>query len=230
MKKVWYLVLAVVFATCLSFGASLALDPFSDNFDRADSDDIGNGWEDTGDEGISVSIVGGEVLIAGMQDVDWERNGISRDLNDPSSVSFDFLADDVFNVHIRVTDTSTSAYLEIYAWPGGPFTHANSLDGGWPGWVAIEGSEMLAGQYNTLGIERVAAGQYQVTNNGVEIIVLDNAGLVSIGTVLLSSDSAVDSVGSLHIDNVVIDGGSDPSAVKPSGKLSAAWGGIKNSF
>jgi len=230
MKKVWYLSLAVVLAACLSFGTSLALDPFSDSFDRADSDDVGNGWEELEDDGISVSIVNGEVLVQGTQDVDWERNGISRELSGASSVSFDFLADDSFNVHIRVTDASTSAYLEIYAWPGGPFTHANSLDGGWPGWVAIEGSEMVAGQYNTLGIEVISTGQHNVVHNGAVIAVLDNAGLVSATTVLLSADSAVGTVGSIHIDNVVIDGGSDSAAVKPSGKLSAVWGGIKNSF
>jgi len=230
MEKAYSLWMAVVFAACLLAGTSLALDPFSDDFERADSADVGNGWVESEDEGIIISLTNGEVLVAGTQDVDWERNGISRDLNDASSVSFDFLANENFNVHIKVTDTNTSAYIELYAWPGGPITQANSPDGGWPGWVEIEGSQTVADQYNTLGIERLSASQYNVVHNGAVAGVLENAGLVSINTILLSSDSAAGTVGSIHIDNVVVDGGSDTSAVKPSGKLSTAWGGIKNVF
>jgi len=233
MKRAYSLWMAVVFAACLVAGTSLALDPFSDDFERADSDDIGNGWEDGEDEGISVSIVGGEVFIAGTQDKDWERNGISRAVNDISSLSFDFLANDGFNVHMRIDDDTSGAdgYIDVYAWPGGPFSFANSVDGGWPGWVQIEGSQMVPDQYNTLGIEKVAANQYQVMHNGVAIgDPLNNPGINIIDKIALTPDSAVDTVGSLHIDNVVVDGGSDTSAVKPSGKLSTAWGGIKNSF
>ena len=58
--------------------------------------------------------------------------------------------------------------------------------------------------------------------------VLENANLVAIDTILLSTDSAAGTVGSAHIDNVIIDGGA--AAVKPSGKLSTAWGAIKSSF
>ena len=227
MRTVYFLGLAVIFVACLSVGTSLALDPFSDNFDRADNDTVGNGWEELEDDGIPVVVANGEVLVAGTQDVDWERNGIARNVNDISSLSFDFLADDVFNVHMRIDDTSTGAFIEPYAWPGGPFSQANSADGSWPGWVAIEGSDMMAGQYNTLAIERVAAGQFQIKNNGTEIVVLENAGLVNIDRIQLSADSAAGSVGSLHIDNVVIDGA---AAIEPADKLSTAWGKIKSSL
>jgi hypothetical protein len=232
MKKFWFLSLAVILATCLSAPkASLALDPFADDFERADSADVGNGWEEGEDEGISISIAGGEVLIAGTQDVDWERNGIARDVNDISSLSFDFLANDNFNAHMRIDDTNAGGYIDVYCWPGGPFSFANSVDGGWPGWVEIEGSQSVADQYNTLGVEKIGANGYQIMHNGAAIgDVLENGGIVSINRILLSPDSAIDTVGSIHFDNVVIDGGSPPSAVKPSAKLGVTWGEIKSLF
>jgi hypothetical protein len=231
MRKGWFLGLIILFVACsLISRASFALEPFSDDFSRADSADVGNGWEEGEDDGISISIVNNEVLIQGTQDSDWERNGIARDVNDISSLSFDFLANDNFNAHMRIDDTNAGGYIDVYCWPGGPFSHANSVDGGWPGWVQIEGSQSVADQYNTLGVEKVGANLYQIMHNGVAIgAPLENAGIVAINRIQLAPDSAVDTVGSLHLDNVVIDGGG-ASAVKPSGKLSTAWGKLKSSF
>lgn len=232
MRKVWFLGLAVLFVACLTIsGASFALEPFSDDFQRADSADVGNDWEEGEDAGISISIVGGEVLIQGTQDVDWERNGIGRSVGDISSIYFDYMANDNFNIHIRIDDdtSGSNAYIDVYAWPGGPFSYANSVDGGWPGWTQIDGSQSATDRYNTLGIEKVGANSYQIKHNGTAIgPVLENAGLTTIDRILLSPDSAAGTVGSVHIDNVVIDGG--VAAVKPSDKLSATWGEIKSSF
>ena len=229
MKKFWFCSLAILFVVFLAPRMTYALDPFSDDFNRADSEDVGNGWEDGGDEGISVSISGGEVLIQGTQDVDWERNGIARDVDDISSLSVDFLANDNFNMHMRIDDTSAGAYIDVYCWPGGPFSQANSVDGGWPGWAEITGSQSVQDEYNTLGFEKTVAGSYQIMHNGAPIgDPLENPGLATVDRVLLAPDSAVDTVGSLRLDNVVIDGGA--AAVEASGKLSTTWGAIRSSF
>ena len=229
MKRICFLCLAVLFVTCLSTSRTVfAIEPFSDNFDRADSADVGNGWSEGEDDGISISIAGGEVLIEGTQDVDWERNGIGRDVNDISSLSFDFLISE-FNAHMRIDDTNAGGYMDVYCWPGGPFSLANSVDGGWPGWAEIAGSQSVADDWNTLGVEKVGANAYQIMHNGAAIgDVLDNPGIVSINAILLSPDSAAGAVGSMRIDNVVIDGGT--AAVKPFGRLSTAWGEIKSSL
>lgn len=228
MKRICFLGLVVFLAIYLSTPL-LAIDPFSDSFERADSADVGNGWTEGEDDGISISIAGGEVLIEGIQDVDWERNGIGRDVNDISSLSFDFLIDG-FNAHIRIDDTNAGGYIDVYCWPGGPFSFANSVDGGWPGWVAIDGSQSIADDWNTLGIEKVDTSSYQIMHNGVPIgDVLENAGIVSINSILLAPDSPIDAVGSMRIDNVIIDGGTDGlAAVEPSDKLSITWGKIKS--
>jgi hypothetical protein len=230
MKSVRALGLVFTLAICLSIpGISLAADPFSDDFERADGPDVGNGWEEGEDDGIQISLVGGEALIEGTQDQDWERNGIARDVSDISSIDFDFLCNDGFNVHLRIDDTDAGGYIDVYAPPGGTFSFANSPDGGWPGWAPIEGSQMVADQYNTLGIRKVGANQYQVVHNGAEIgAVLDNAGINSINRVMIAPDSAVDTVGSLRVDNVVIDGGI--SAVDPSSKATLKWCEIKASL
>jgi hypothetical protein len=228
MKTFCFLGLALFFVAFLFIPKiSSALDPFSDNFQRADSATVGNGWEEIEDAGISASIVNGEVLIKGTETADWVRDGIARNVNDISSISFDFLCNDQFNVHIRIDDTNAKGYLEIYTWPGGVFNHANSVDGGWPGWVEITGSQSIADKYNTLMIEKVSANKYQLKHNGSAIgAALENAGISNINRIQLSSDSAVGTVGSLHFDNVIIDGGTT-SAVKPSAKLITVWGEIK---
>jgi hypothetical protein len=228
MKKIYYFALLSLFVTYLSIsGTVLALEPFSDDFERTDSADVGNGWTDDEDAGISVSLVGGEVLIEGEQETDWDRDGISRDVDDISSLYFDFLANDSFNIHMRIDDTANGAYMDIYAPPGGSFSYANSVDGGWPGWTQVPDSQMIADEYNTLGIEKVSANSYQMKLNGADMgEVLENAGLTTIDSILLSVDSAAGTTGSAHIDNVVIDGGMAP--VQPSDKLSTSWGRIKD--
>jgi hypothetical protein len=176
---------------------------FLDDFDRPNGD-LGNDWATQADGTIEVTIVDNEVLIAGEQAVDWARSGLSRDVGGETRISFDFKADDSFNAHIRIDDAVTSAFIDSYFWPGGPIQYASSEDGGWPGWTGIDGSEMIAGEYNTLVVEQFGT-EFMYTLNDVVIgTTVTNAELTSIGTVLISCDSAAGTVGSLHIDNVQI--------------------------
>ncbi len=175
---------------------------FLDNFNRADGD-VGNDWVIRTDGTIEVKIVDTEVLIAGEQGTDWVRCGISRPVVDETRISFDFKADDSFNVHIRINDAATSAYIDAYSWPGGPLQYASSEDGSWPGWVAMGGSNMLAGEYNTLVLEQNGT-EFTYTLNGEVIGPVTNNSLTEIGRVLIDSDAAAGTTGSLHIDNVMI--------------------------
>ena len=175
--------------------------PFFDDFDRPNGD-VGNGWATQTDGTIEVKIVDNEVLISGQQGTDWVRSGISRDIVGETRVSCDFKANEGLNFHIRVDDADTSAYLEIYTW-GGPLIHANSVDGGWPGWTDITGSNINAGEYNTVVLELVGT-EFTVTLNGTVVATLANANFTNIGSVLIASDAAAGTVGSLHIDNVQI--------------------------
>jgi len=175
---------------------------FLDNFNRADGD-VGNDWVIRTDGTIEVKIVDKEVLIAGEQGTDWVRCGISRPVVDETRISFDFMADDNFNVHIRINDAATSAYIDAYSWPGGPLQYAASEDGSWPGWVAMGGSNMIAGDYNTLVLEQEGT-EFTYILNGEVIGPVTNANLTKIGRVLIDSDAAAGTVGSLHIDNVMI--------------------------
>ena len=174
---------------------------FFDDFDRPNGD-VGNGWATQLDGTIEVKIVDNEVLIAGEQGTDWVRCGISRPVVDETKVSCDYKADDSFNFHIRIDDADTSAFLEIYTW-GGPLIHANSEDGSWPDWTDITGSSVIAGEYNNVMLEQDGT-EFIVTLNGEEVATLTNAGITRIGSVLISSDSAAGTVGSLRIDNVMI--------------------------
>jgi len=174
---------------------------FFDDFDRPNGD-VGNGWATQTDGTIEVKIVDNEVLIAGEQGTDWVRCGISRPVVDETKVSCDYKADDSFNFHIRIDDADTSAFLEIYTW-GGPLIHANSEDGSWPDWTDITGSSVIAGEYNNVMLEQDGT-EFIVTLNGEEVATLTNAGITRIGSVLISSDSAAGTVGSLRIDNVMI--------------------------
>ncbi len=81
--------------------------------------------------------------------------------------------------------------------------HAVSEDGSWPGWTDIAGSDIISGEYNTVVLELIG-GEIIVTLNDTEVATLPNANLTSIGTVLIASDTAAGSEGSLHIDNVLI--------------------------
>jgi hypothetical protein len=203
---------------------------FLDDFDRADGN-LGNGWATQTDGTIEVLIADNEVLIAGDQGTDWVRCGLSRPVEDETRISFDFKADDSFNVHIRINDASTSAYIDAYSWPGGPLQYASSEDGSWPGWVAMGGSNMLAGEYNTLVLEQNGT-EFTYTLNGEVIDPVTNNSLTKIGSVLISSDAAAGTTGSLHIDNVMIglvyaDKAKDPSpedgSVHPNTWVNLNW-------
>ena len=186
---------------------------FKDNFNRPNGD-VGNDWATQTDGTIEVKIVDNEVFIAGEQAIDWARSGISRDVVDETRISCDFKEDGSFNFHIRVNDADTSAYLEIYTW-GGPLIHANSEDGGWPGWTDIAGSNIIAGEYNTVVLELIGT-EFTITLNDTVVGTLTNANFTSIGSVLIASDAAAGTVGSLHIDNVQIGIVFDEIAKDPS--------------
>ena len=100
--------------------------PLKDDFNRSNGA-VGNGWTIQLDGTITVQIVNNEVLIAGTESATaWNRAGISRSVSGETKVSCDFKADDVFNFHLRVEAAGSPAWLEVYAWEGGPFSYANS--------------------------------------------------------------------------------------------------------
>ena len=175
---------------------------FLDDFDRPNGD-LENDWATQADGTIEVTIVDNEALIAGEQGTDWARSGLSRDAGGETRISFDFKADDSFNVHIRIDDVETAAFIDFYASPGGAFSYAAPEDGSWPGWTAVDGSNMIAGEYNNLVLEQFGT-EFMYTLNGVVISTISNAGLTNIGPVLISCDSAAGTAGTLHIDNVQI--------------------------
>jgi len=191
-----FTVLVLMFSVANAWGVG-----FFDDFDRPNGD-VGNGWAAQTDGTITVQIVDNEVFIAGTQATDWARCGISRPVVDETKVSCDFKADDNFNFHIRINDADTSAYLEIYTW-GGPLIHAVSEDGSWPGWTDITGSNIRGGEYNNVMLEQDGT-DFDVILNGEVVATLTNASLTRIGSVLIASDAAADTTGSLHIDNVMI--------------------------
>jgi hypothetical protein len=202
---------------------------FLDDFNRSNGD-LENGWATQTDGTIEVQIVDNEVLIAGEQAVDWARSGLSRDVGDETRISFDFKGDDNFNVHIRIDDAVTAAFLEIYTW-GGPLIHAISEDGSWPGWTDIVGSNIIGGEYNNLVLEQFGT-DFMVTLNDEVVATLTNTALTDIGTVLFSCDSAAGTIGSIRIDNVQIgyvdiEKAKDPSpedgAIHPDTWASLNW-------
>lgn len=175
---------------------------FKDDFNRPNGN-VGNGWSTQTDGTITVEIVDNEVLIAGTQATDWVRCGISRPVVGENKVSFDFLGNDNFNMHVNIASADSSAYFEVYCWVGGPLNHANSISGEWPGWVEISGAATVAGEYNNVMLEQNGT-EITVTLNGTVVGTFTNANFVAIENVLISSDSATGTKGSLHIDNVVI--------------------------
>ena len=174
---------------------------FFDDFDRPDGA-VGNGWSIQTDGTITVEIVDNEVLISGTQGTDWVRSGISRPVVDESRVSCDFKAGEGLNFHIRIDSADSSAFYEAYTW-GGPISYANSPDGSWPGWADITGSAVVAGEYNSIALE-LADNEIIVTFNGAVIGTFANAGFTRIESVLIASDAAAGTTGSLRIDNVQI--------------------------
>jgi hypothetical protein len=176
---------------------------FLDDFDRPDGE-VGNGWSTWTNEDIEIKIVGNEVLIAGQQNHDWWGSGIYRSVEDETRFSFDFKADDRFNVHIKFFGGETlDDVIRFYAWPGGPFSYRSKVSGVRTGWIKIEGSEMIPGQYNNLVVERVGP-EFTLTLNGQVVGTVTINNFLNIGVMEISSDARAGIVGSLHIDNVVI--------------------------
>ncbi|MCH8216068.1 MAG: hypothetical protein IH892_04775 [Planctomycetes bacterium] len=175
---------------------------FRDDFNRSNGY-LGNGWSTQTDGTIQVRIVNNEVLIAGQQATDWTRSGLSRAVDNERRISFDFKADDNFAVHIRIDDTQTGAFIDVYAPPASFFRYASSEDGSWPGWTNIDRSNMIPGQYNTLVLEQFGT-EFMLTLNDTVVGTVTNGDLPNIRSVLISCDSAAGTSGSLHIDNVQI--------------------------
>jgi regulation of enolase protein 1 (concanavalin A-like superfamily) len=178
---------------------------FLDDFNRANGA-VGNGWTTQTNGTVTVQIVDNEVLIKGTEATDWARCGITRPVAGAETrVSFDFKADDVFNVHLRVEAANSPAWLEIYAWAGGPFSHANSETGAWPAgpWTQITGADMVPGAYNNVVLE-FKDKVFTVTLNGKVVGTIPNAAFTTIESVQVASDAAAGETGTLHIDNVQI--------------------------
>ena len=205
----------VVIVMVLSFANAWG-EGFMDDFNRPDGE-VGNGWETFisrrgynydvrfPEGNIEVKIVDNEVLIAGQQTVDWGKSGISRFVDGETRFSFDFKADDQFDVIISLSDAENPEYvISFYAWPGGPFSYMwNFAVSNWTDWTQIPGSQTIAGQYNTLVIEQ-SDTEFIVTLNGKVVGTIANDHITHIGRVFISGDAAVSVVGSLHIDNVKI--------------------------
>ena len=177
---------------------------FMDDFNRPDGE-VGNGWETETYGTIEVKIVDNEVLIAGRQPSDWWwKSGILRSVEDATKFSFDFKADDNFNVHIQIRDPEViDGYIEFYAWPGGPFSYCYDVSDIWSDWIKIPGSEMLAGEYNTLLVEQEGQ-EFTLSLNAQNIGTFMNNLPFHAKEVFISADAPLGTSGSLHIDNVVI--------------------------
>ncbi len=188
----------------LLLGANAWGSVFLDDFNRANGA-VGNGWTTQTNGTVTVQIVDNEVLIKGTEATDWARCGITRPVSGQTRVSFDFKADDVFNVHLNVQGANSPAWLEIYAWAGGPFSHANSETGAWPAgpWTAIAGADMVPGAYNNVVLE-FKDKVFTVTLNGKVVGTIPNAAFTTIESVQIASDAAAGDTGTLHIDNVQI--------------------------
>lgn len=200
---------------------------FIDDFNRPDGD-LGNGWATQTDGTITVKIVNEEVLIKGTQGTDWVRSGLYRPVENETQVQFDFMAANRFNVHVRIDDETTGAYIDFYAPPGGSFSYASSPDGGWPGWTQMPNSLMLGNQYNTVKLVQDGT-DFTFILNGNEVEDVGNKNLITITKVSFASDAASGTAGELHIDNVII-GNPETStqAVQPNGKLATSWASIKD--
>ena len=203
-----FAVLVCILSVASAWGAG-----FRDEFDRPNGA-VGNGWSTQEDGTITVTVVDNEVLISGEQGTDWVRSGLSRSVSGETKVSFDFMAE-TFNVHLNLGSADSSAYVEIYAWVGGAFQYANSEDGGWPGWVALGGPTTISGEYNTVVVEQNGA-DFTITLNGEVAGTITNNSFVEIDSILISSDAAAGTAGTLHIDNVQIGEVVTGAAMDPS--------------
>ena len=172
---------------------------FQDNFDRLDGR-VGNGWELWKGGGIEARIVDNEVLFEGQQRGDWNRSGIYRPVDGQTRFSFDFKADDNLAVHIELWDNNTG--VEFYAWLGGSFACGFGSNR-----VAI--GPGITGQYHNLVVEK-GDSEFTLTLNGEVIGTFTDEqfphikNIIHIDEVFLGVDAAHGTVGSLHIDNVVI--------------------------
>ncbi|MDI6451555.1 hypothetical protein [Anaerobaca lacustris] len=196
---------------------------FLDDFNRPDGE-VGNGWETWTDGTIEIKIVDHEVLIAGQQANSWYKSEIGRPVEDATRFSFDFKADDRFNVHICLCGAENpDCWVSFYAWPGGPFSYMwRFAPGNWTAWTQIPGSQMIAGQYNTLMVEQGDA-EFILTLNGKMVGTVGNDSITRVGEVWIGGDAAAGTVGSLHIDNVRI--GTSDEADQPSPEDGAVNGG-----
>jgi regulation of enolase protein 1 (concanavalin A-like superfamily) len=191
---------------CMLAAANAGGAVFLDDFNRADGA-VGNGWTTQTNGTITVQIVDNEVLIKGTEGASaWARAGITRPVTGGvTRASFDFKADDVFNVHLNVQAANSPAWLEIYAWEGGPFSYANSETGAWPAgpWTAIPGSDMVPGAYNNVALE-FKDKVFSVILNGKVVGTIPNAAFTTIESAQFASDADAGQTGTLHIDNVQI--------------------------
>ena len=176
---------------------------FLDDFDRPDGE-VGNGWSTWTDEDIEIKIVDNEVLIAGQQNHEWWGSGIYRSVEDETRFSFDFKADDRFNVAIKFFGGETlDDVIRFGAWPGGPISYTYKVSGVGSGIIQIPGSPIITDQYNNLVVERDGT-EFTLTLNGQVIGTVTINNFLSIKEMEISSNARADIVGSLHIDNVVI--------------------------
>jgi hypothetical protein len=179
---------------------------FQDDFDRPDGG-VGNGWEIDNRGNLDIKIVDNELLISGQQRGDWNRSGIYRPVEGETRFSFDFKADNLA-VHIELDDAETldtySTLVEVFASPGGPFYYTAPHEGsiGWSQ-TEIPGSNMIPGEYNTLVVEQDGT-EFTLILNGQVVGAFTNDYFTRVGEVFISADAAAGTVGSLHIDNVVI--------------------------
>lgn len=197
------LLLAGVVAVIVLSAANALGAGFVDDFNRSDGE-VGNGWSIWTEEDVEIKIVNNEVLITGKQVHSWWKSEISQPVEDETRFSFDFKADDNFNVHIRVFDAEDEDYqtvATVYAWPGGPFSYGiKHGPGTWSGWTKIDGSEMIAGQYNTLTMEQKGT-DFTITLNDEVVCTFTNDYFTRVGEVDIGCDAAAGTVGSIHIDN-----------------------------
>ncbi|KPK43712.1 MAG: hypothetical protein AMJ65_05075 [Phycisphaerae bacterium SG8_4] len=174
-----------------------------DDFNRPDGE-LGNGWSTWTEEDVEIEIVDNEVLITGKQVHNWWKSEIYRPVEDETRFSFDFKADDNFNVHIRVSDAEDEDYqttASVYASPGGSFSYGiKHGPGTWSGWTKIPGSQMIAGQYNTLTMEQKGT-DFTITLNDEVVCTFTNSYFTRVGEVDIGCDAAAGIVGSIHIDN-----------------------------
>jgi hypothetical protein len=174
---------------------------FQDDFNRSDGE-VGNGWEIYKGGNLDIKIEDNEVLIAGQQRGDWNRSGIYRSVEGETRFSFDFKADDNLAVHIELSDFENNGWIDFYAEPGGSISCGYSSN-------RISIGPGITGQYHNLVVEKEGA-KFTLTLNGQVIGTVTNEqfppidDVIHIDEVFIGADAADGTVGSLHIDNVMI--------------------------